>query len=630
MSILTHFTNSMAVPTGTETPTPKTLQDVQDEAMELGLADVARAIGRLAEFFAAPLSSFEADLDWFDRNFALAKRTGQVPGQERSFWKTVNAYNKWRNKVRRRIEHSIGAVAEKQERKARADGWAPLIDLMGVLSCDGGPIHAAEVGVAVALADWARRFDVDGPLQLDREAIDRLLDHAPSEKRRKSLLGGLGVLKRYQPIRSIATHLPDNLDVETVRRRFENVLPRHVEAWVDAAIETGRLFGTTYDPTTRQHAGGWRPATVTTNRSALRSYIWSASLERGGPVDLESLSDFSELFTEATAWRVVAGWNDGSELPDGVLARTAYKYVSRVMTILDRNGMDAGPLATVRRNSTFLIEGKQAEDVMSPKTIRFCRPLVEDLKARRQFLTQHIAYRERAEDLLATDKVLPETQLTQLRMFGVSAAFAAIELCGAAHRVTNVLQLHHRGMSPNLLLPNGKANYYQIVLDAKKMKVARHKPVPQPKIRRNALEGAQTLDWYLKSIRPLFPYGNPAWCSGVDQPFPNLRFRELETPSKRLESCYLFVAPRSADHLSKSVLYTYLCDASDAIGMPLTPHNFRHGLASILLKRSLANVGKVATLLNNTPGVVLRNYGWINEEAVIEEVQDEIVEEALS
>lgn len=63
--------------------------------------------------------------------------------------------------------------------------------------------------------------------------------------------------------------------------------------------------------------------------------------------------------------------------------------------------------------------------------------------------------------------------------------------------------------------------------------------------------------------------------------------------------------------------------------MPMTPHNYRHGVASILLKRSLANVSKVATMLNNTPAIVLQNYAWINEEAVIEETQGEIVEEAF-
>ena len=62
----------------------------------------------------------------------------------------------------------------------------------------------------------------------------------------------------------------------------------------------------------------------------------------------------------------------------------------------------------------------------------------------------------------------------------------------------------------------------------------------------------------------------------------------------------------------------------------MTAHQFRHGLATILLKRSLANAGKVAKMLNNTPAVVLKNYAWINEEAVIEEAQEEIVQEAFA
>ena len=292
--------------------------------------------------------------------------------------------------------------------------------------------------------------------------------------------------------------------------------------------------------------------------------------------------------------------------------------------------MDASHLGEVRKNSVFLIEGKHAENEMSPKNIAFCRPIIENPQAKRRFLTQHFAYRDRAEDILATDKMLSQSQLREARMFGTCAAFAAIELCGAPNRLTNVLQLRHRGPTSNLFLPKGHATHYEIALVRKEMKVKKGKQVPRQKVRRNALEGAQTLDWYFKTIRPLFPHGNSQWCAGVDQPFDNLRFGKVDDPSRRGESIYIFVAPQSAAHLSKSVFYEYLCEASEAIGMPMTPHHFRHGIASILLKRSLANVGKVATLLNNTQAVVLNNYGWINEEAVIEESQDEIVQEAVA
>jgi hypothetical protein len=605
------------------------MQDVHDDAIAAGKIDEARAIKRVADYFGASLVDFVADVEWFDQMFPLARRVVQVPGRDRSFWKSREGYNKWRNKVRRRIEHSIGSVAEAEERQSRQDGWAPLIELMHTLSHDGGPIHGGEAGAVIAFADRARQFEV-APADLNRGAIDMLLDQAPSEPKRRKILNALGVLKRYQCIRSVAAHLPDVLDIETAQRRFENVLPPHVDAWISEAIEIGRLKNAKYDKTTRKHSGAWQPTTVSTYTSALRSYVWNASKERGGLIDLDSLTDFSILFSEETALSVVANWNNRSELPDGLTPLSAYEYFSTVITVLDRNGMDTSQLAEVRENSVFLIEGKQAEDEMSPKNIAFCRPIVENSHHKRRFLTQHFAYRDRAEEILATDKMLTASELREARMFGTCAAFAAIELCGAPNRLTNVLQLRHRGPTSNLFLPKGYATHFEIALVRAEMKVKKGKQVPRQKIRHNALEGAQTLDWYLKTIRPLFPHGNSAWCAGVDQPIANQRFGQVDDPSRRAESIYLFVAPKSAAHLSKSVFYEYICEASEAIGIPMTAHQFRHGIATILLKRSLANAGKVAKMLNNTPTVVLKNYAWINEEAVIEEGQEEIVQEAFA
>ena len=629
MSILTQIANSVATSVAPETSKPNSLQDVHKDAIAARKIDEARAIKRVADYLGAPLADFVADVDWFDQMFPLARRAVQVPGRDRSFWKSRDGYNKWRNKVRRRIEHSIGAVAEAEQRRSRQDGWAPVIELMHTLSHNGGPIHSGEAGAVIAFADRARQFDV-GPGDLIRRTIDKLLDQAPNEPKRRKILSALGVLKRYQCIRSVAAHLPDVLDVDAARRRFENVLPPHVDAWIREVIEVGRLSNAKFDKTTGKHSEAWQPSTVSTYTSALRSYVWSASKERGGLIDLDCLTDFSMLFTEETALTVVADWNNRSEMPDGLTPLTAYEYISTIMTVLDRNDIEACHLSEVRENSVFLIEGKQAENQMSPKNIAFCRPIVENPQAKRRFLTQHFAYRDRAADILATDKMLSQSQLREARMFGTCAAFAAIELCGAPNRLTNVLQLRHRGPTSNLFLPKGHATHYEIALVRKEMKVKKGKQVPRQKIRSNALEGAQTLDWYLKTIRPLFPHGNPQWCVGVDQPFDNLRFGKVDDPSRRAESIYLFVALESAAHLSRSVFYNYICEASEAIGMPMTPHHFRHGIASILLKRSLANVGKVATLLNNTSAVVLKNYGWINEEAVIEETQDEIVQEAFA
>lgn len=477
-------------------------------------------------------------------------------------------------------------------------------------------------------ADLARQFDL-GPRDLDHVSIVKLLDKAPSVPKRDKMLRVLKLLKSYLHIKQVAQYLPDTIDIEAAQRRIKNVLPAHVDAWIGEVIEVGRLSNARFDKTTGKHSDAWEPTTVATYTSAMRRYVWSASKEHGGLIDLEALTDFSKLFTEEVALTVVADWNNRSETPNRMSARSAYEYISAIMTVLDRNDMDAEHLGEVRSNSAFLMQGKNATIEMSPKNIAFCRPIIESPHERRRFLTQHFAYRDRAEHILATDKTLTASQLREARMYGTCACFAAIELCGAPNRVSNVLQLRHRGPTANLFLPNRHADHYEIALVRNEMKVKKGKQVPRQKVRRNKLEGAQTLEWYLKTIRPLFQYGNPRWCAGDNQPLDNVRFGKVTDPSQRAESIYLFVANESASHLSKSRFYIYLCEASEAIGMPMTPHNYRHGVASILLKRSLANVSKVATMLNNTPAIVLQNYAWINEEAVIEETQGEIVEEAF-
>ncbi len=629
MSILTQIASSTAIPAGSLQQKPKTMQDVYEDAVQAGKDDEAKAIKRLADFFARSLCDLPASIEWFDELFALAKSHRQVPGQDRNFWKSLTAYNRWRNKVRRRIEETLGEVKKEKERRARQDGWLPLLELVTMLSKDGGPIHAGEAGCVTAFADRARRLSIE-PLQLSRQNIDLLLEQAASEPLRRKNIRALQVLQRYHCIQSIAAHLPPEIEIDTARRRFDNILPKHVEEWIERMLETARCDPEKYDPTTGKYKDEWTDSTVATYRSSLRTYVWSASRERSGQVDLDTLADFPRLVSKDVFWGVIAHWNDLSEQKGGLTARTAFGYVTRIATVLSRNRIEVAHMIEAKERSDFLKEGEAADEEMSPKNIAFCRPLVDDPRKRRQFLTQHFEYRRRAEDILATDKVLSSSQLRLARMFGTCAGFAAVELCGSPLRVTNALQLRHRGPTSNLFLPKGNATHFLVTMNAKEMKVQNRQQVPQVKIRRNALEGAQTLEWYLKAIRPLFPYGNEEWCPVENpQPLANVRFGRVQDRSRSAESIYFFVAPQSGAHLSKSLFYEWIGEVSAAIGMPMTAHNFRHGLASILLKRSLANLEKVAKFLGNTPAVVQRNYAWINVEAVIEETQDEIMDEAL-
>ncbi|THH34328.1 hypothetical protein E4Z66_19210 [Aliishimia ponticola] len=121
------------------------------------------------------------------------------------------------------------------------------------------------------------------------------------------------------------------------------------------------------------------------------------------------------------------------------------------------------------------------------------------------------------------------------------------------------------------------------------------------------------LDWYLKSIRPLFDYGNADFCK----------------QKKCAMSPYLFVSEKSAAPLDGRLFYRWLTSCSHAIELRMTPHNYRHGFATLLLARSWSNRGRAAAFLGCSVRVLEQYYAWIDTRQKLEDVQD-LLAEALT
>lgn len=58
----------------------------------------------------------------------------------------------------------------------------------------------------------------------------------------------------------------------------------------------------------------------------------------------------------------------------------------------------------------------------------------------------------------------------------------------------------------------------------------------------------------------------------------------------------------------------------------MAPHQFRHGLASLLLQHNPGRWDLLERLLDDTPATVRRNYAWVNERAKRTEVQKFILD----
>ncbi len=79
----------------------------------------------------------------------------------------------------------------------------------------------------------------------------------------------------------------------------------------------------------------------------------------------------------------------------------------------------------------------------------------------------------------------------------------------------------------------------------------------------------------------------------------------------------------------RKLLYKWLVQCSTEIGMRMTPHNFRHGIATLLLAKSWENLSRAANYLGCSERVLQTYYAWIDSVRSLEETQD-LLAEALS
>ncbi|TNF21584.1 MAG: hypothetical protein EP318_06420 [Rhodobacteraceae bacterium] len=214
---------------------------------------------------------------------------------------------------------------------------------------------------------------------------------------------------------------------------------------------------------------------------------------------------------------------------------------------------------------------------------------------------------------MASDKPLTKTQLRAVRRLGTCAAFAALEIRGAGLRKGSALSAECAGVNQNFFrrTMNDK-NIFELRIARKNMK-GEYVELPPIHVRDDKYCGYEVLNWYLTTARPLFNYANPQFCK----------------EEKCAMATHLFVSEQSAKPLDGAMLYKWFTRSSADIGLPMYPHNFRHGFATLLLARSWSNRGRAAAYLGCSVGVLDTYYGWIDKQQKLEEVQD-LLAEALA
>lgn len=605
-------TASQTAMMATAVPAARTMQTVFDETND---ETERNRIARIGEFFNSPLATFDGEggdlLAWFDTHFPAPKQIGAspLPGSDRGFWSSNSAYAKWREVVRRRIRTTLGLIDIKKTLRARIDGWTPFLELLTGLSKDHGPVHPATLGAIRTFSDRARAAGID-PLDLTPQVVPTFLEKMPGHERDASEQA-LKALDRLSIFDQIAAHLPAGYDTAFLVPAARTPVPDSIRAMIAEMVETARYDQSTYDDVSETCKENFNAKTAETYNAALIALARAA--QETNSVDLASLNCLDTLFGSETRINAIRHWIDLAEKDSGFGLRTAAGYVRIIAQIGKANGLKTKQWRKTLKKNPHLQEGHAAGEKMSPKSRDFCERLIHHPADVRTFLRQHVLYQERAKDILATDKTLTTQQLRDVRRLASCAAFAALEIRGAGLRKGSVLATQCAGVGQNFFRKTtGDKKIFELRIAQKDMK-GEYVELPPIEIRDDKYCGYEVLDWYLKTARPLFNYANPEFCK----------------KQKCAIATHLFVSEQSAKPLSGGLLYNWLTRSSAEIGLPMFPHNFRHGFATLLLARSWSNRGRAAAYLGCSVAVLDTYYGWIDKRQKLEEVQD-LLAEALA
>lgn len=564
----------------------------------LSLEDVRNIIASSSELAEATRRDYEAQIDKF-LVISNANRLADIPANLSAFcrrhakkdfprehFRTHKAYLAWRKKMVSILKRALGVFAQAQERRVRQDDWAVLLTEWSIIR-PGRNSGKLAIGL---LADEARKSGL-GPGDLEFDWLVDLMDKLPPG-RRTAILRSVRLLEKARaesPSIDMLLGGAPLSDPAIVRRAAGSTLPAQLERQLFSLVEAH--CGGEIDEISNERIGRKAKATFDSYRAALRKYLRSA-LASG---TLPHSADIADAFERPVFIEVMRLWNSETRRSHRISDRSKRSYVSCIMTLAAECGQDVGFMKKALDLNPNLKNGRAEANTMPLETRNFCMRLLRFRDSEMIFKSLHLRFRDQAVSLLsaATPTSLCDFRIVQL---GVLAAFSAIALWGVPLRIDNLRCLRHRGENPTLVLPNGGRQRAYLLIPEQDVK--NRKPI-RAHISDGPTRALEIIEWYLDVIRPRVPWAD--------------------------RSNYLFPG-YEGELISAGALRGWLQDHGRNLGLPMNPHNFRHGLASIYLRDHPGEYSQAARLLCNTPETVRAHYAWIDEEAEMRVVQEKVAQ----
>ena len=551
------------------------------------------ALGALARRANLPPGMIAATLERVDE---LLPADGFDPIEDR----TASAYQLMRRRVRAAVTEFLGIHAAQKVLRSQVDEWTALFALLEsrtkdkVGRCDWHPMKLAALKsfALVARAQGWQPRDLDSARAVQ---IDEL--HAGNKRQaNRACLARLDEIRAFPETLPLLPPEPIGFDAacrQATRTGFPAQMEQACTPWIEAVTKTG------WDPLSESYSDDHaRHRHVL--RYALRCYLRIAM-------------DLGLLARDATDLVPVLGTADAqNRIAREMFARqhrkkdaghlkrrTTRKYFKCVRQVLAHLGLETTNLDLILANNRCARKAAKDEKRMTPANRRFCEALVQNPALSRRFLFSFQRLRDEAEAIRAAARAegrdLTRHEISQVRMLGTAAAFAAIEIGGAPIRVEDAMSLTCLGTDAQIRLQMTGSKPMQVRIPAECAK--NRQPIAFP-IRRNKHGAYDTIRWYVAEIRPLYPHAETS----------RYLFPAIRTPGAHLDEGYF--GQRFSDLMRRIV------------DLPMTPHQMRHGQTSLLLNAHPQEIEVIAKRIGDTAETLRLYYGWLDAMRLVERGQD--------
>ncbi|WP_157772627.1 hypothetical protein [Pseudoponticoccus marisrubri] len=555
------------------------------------------AIDQVGDIMNRPLPAVPAELSLVEERFPL-------DGFDPEHWSTNEAYRLFRRRLQAPLREFLGVHAAQAALRAQQDDWTRLFAAIKPLT-EGrvgktAKWHPMKLSALKTFALVARSYGWQ-PQDLRLVEAQRIDADFRGNKRDANAraLRRLDDLRKFPQLLPLLPPRPIGFSAERRVPRLAAIEPAweaQFLPWIDAVTKTN------WDPVEQgfadEHAGH-----AHVMRSAFRTVL-RIGVEIGGispdAADLKIVLADDEILC-AIAGEMFAR-RTRSRKDSHLEPRTSRKYLKALNQVRAHLGIDTHIMQQVLANNAVSRMGKKADRCMTPANRKFCESLVEKPVPRRRFLGSFKKLRETAETILAQiaaeKRTLTPAEISRVRMLGTAACFAAIEIGGAPIRVENAMSLTCVGEDAQIRAPKTGKKAIKVLIPAELTKNGAEIEFP---IRANRHGCHDTIQWYLRVIRPMFPHA-------ATSPF---LFPAVKTPGAHLNPDF-FGAEFAG--LMRTV-----------VNLPMTPHQMRHGQTSLLLDRHPNEIEVIAKRIDDTPGTLRQFYGWLNSMKLVERGQDLLI-----